>query len=100
MATLHILSHSPFGDDRFASCLRLLKAGDGLLLTGDACNALRGGSSACEALERLGSEIGVFGLQEDVQARALNAFPARVESVDYAGFVELCCRYDRTNSWL
>ncbi|HAV89099.1 MAG TPA: sulfurtransferase complex subunit TusB, partial [Pseudomonas sp.] len=24
MATLHLLSHSPFDDGRFASCLRLL----------------------------------------------------------------------------
>ena len=40
MATLHILSHSPFADSRLASCLRLLGAQDALLLCGDAVYAL------------------------------------------------------------
>jgi tRNA 2-thiouridine synthesizing protein B len=42
----------------------------------------------------------VFALEEDVQGRALAALPSRVQLLDYAGFVELPCRYERVNSWL
>ena len=40
MKTLHVLSSSPFSDNRLSSCLRLLGSGDGLLLCGDATYAL------------------------------------------------------------
>jgi tRNA 2-thiouridine synthesizing protein B len=36
MATLHVLSHSPFTDSRLSSCLRILGSQDALLLCGDA----------------------------------------------------------------
>jgi tRNA 2-thiouridine synthesizing protein B len=36
MSTLHVLSHSPFGDERLSSCLRIIGAADALLLSGDA----------------------------------------------------------------
>ena len=39
MKTLHVIAHSPFGDERLASCLRLLGAEDALLLCGDAVYA-------------------------------------------------------------
>lgn len=100
MATLHLLSHSPFADSRLTSCLQLLAGDDALLLTGDATYALRAGSGPCEALLRLPTGVAVFALEEDVQARALGALPARVGLLDYPGFVELTCRYPRTNSWL
>ena len=53
MATLHILSHSPFADSRLASCLRLLGAADGLLLSGDAVYALQPGTANLQALQLL-----------------------------------------------
>ncbi|WP_277419150.1 DsrH/TusB family sulfur relay protein, partial [Pseudomonas viridiflava] len=40
MSTLHVLSHSPFTDNRLDSCLRLLGDNDGILLCGDATYAL------------------------------------------------------------
>ena len=45
MSTLHVLSHSPFGDERLTSCLRLLGAADALLLSGDAAYALQPGTA-------------------------------------------------------
>ena len=75
MATLHILSHSPFADSRLASCLRLLGTADGLLLSGDAVYALQPGTTNLQA-------------------------PERAQVVDYPGFVELCTRYAKVNSWL
>jgi tRNA 2-thiouridine synthesizing protein B len=100
MATLHLLSHSPFSDDRLVSCLRLLYADDALLLCGDAVYALRNGTAQRQALELMPDSVALYALQEDVCARGLEALPARLLQVDYAGFVELCCRFERTNTWL
>ncbi|WP_019339507.1 sulfurtransferase complex subunit TusB [Stutzerimonas stutzeri] len=100
MATLHLLSHSPFSDDRLVSCLRLLGVDDALLLCGDAVYALQNGTAQCQALQLMPDSIRLFALEEDVAARGLGALPARLQQVDYEGFVELCCRFERTNSWL
>ena len=100
MATLHLLSHSPFSDGRFTSCLPLLGDEDALLLTSDATYALQAGSEPCQALEQLSEQVALFALEEDVRARAITALPTRVQLLDYPGFVELTCRYDRVNSWL
>jgi tRNA 2-thiouridine synthesizing protein B len=100
MATLHLLSHSPFSDDRLASCLRLLTAEDAVLLCGDAVYALQDGTEQRRTLESMPESVGLFALDEDLHARGLTSLPARLEPVDYEGFVALCCRYARTNSWL
>ncbi|WP_027896122.1 sulfurtransferase complex subunit TusB [Zestomonas thermotolerans] len=99
MATLHLLSHSPFADGRLNSCLRLLGAADGLLLCGDAVYALQPGTAQLQILEQLPASIALYVLEEDLQARALPV-PARVQAVDYPAFVELCGRYAKVNSWL
>lgn len=100
MATLHILSHSPFADSRLSSCLRLLGPQDGLLLTGDATYALQAGSVARQALELTPDTVVMFALTEDVDARNLTDIPKRVQPLDYPAFVELCCHFDKVNSWL
>ncbi|TBV10064.1 sulfurtransferase complex subunit TusB [Phytopseudomonas dryadis] len=98
MATLHLLSHSPFSDTRLDSCLRLLGPGDGLLLCGDATYALQPASRHIRALAQLDEGIELFTLEEDMQARALQAGPVQV--IDYPQFVALACRFDKVNSWL
>ena len=100
MATLHILSHSPFADSRLGSCLRLLGPNDGLLLSGEAVYALQPGSVARQALELMPESIALRALAEDIEARALTDLPLRLNAVDYPAFVELCCRYDKVNSWI
>ena len=90
MATLHVLSHSPFTDNRLASCLRLLGAEDGVLLTGDAVYALLN-----DDLAYLGSWL--FALEEDVRARAIST---QAQVVDYPGFVQLSIDFDKVNTWL
>ena len=99
MATLHVLSHSPFSDSRLNSCLRLLGSSDGLLLCGDAVYALQAGTSQRQALELMPESIGLFALEEDLLARAISP-PERAQVVDYPGFVELSCRFDKVNAWL
>ena len=98
MKTLHVIAHSPFGDERLASCLRLLGAEDALLLCGDAVYALRSGSEPHGHLQAAGLAQRLFALNEDVQARAVGNDLAK--TVDYAGFVELSLQYDKVNSWL
>lgn len=99
MTTLHLLSHSPFSDSRLASCLRLLGPDDGVLLSGDAVYALQPGTAQLQALELMPASIALYALDEDLQARALNA-PPRAQAIDYPAFVELCGRYAKVNSWL
>jgi tRNA 2-thiouridine synthesizing protein B len=98
MTTLHVIAHSPFGDERLASCLRLLGTDDALLLCGDAVYALRSGSEPHRQLQAAGLARRLFALDEDVQARAVGNDLAK--AVDYAGFVELSLLYDKVNSWL
>ncbi|AHL75298.1 sulfur relay protein DsrH [Stutzerimonas stutzeri] len=100
MSTLHLLSHSPFADGRLVSCLHLLGAGDALLLSGDAVYALQAATAQRQALELLPDGIALFALKEDIAARGLVNLPERLQQVDYPAFVELCCRYARTNAWL
>ena len=99
MATLHLLSRSPFADTSGASCLRLLGEGDGLLLAGDAVYALQPGSQPLALLSQLPADRPVFALAEDLAARGLHA-PEFVTAVDYPAFVELTRRFARVNSWL
>lgn len=97
MSTLHVLSHSPFGDNRLGSCLRLIGAADALLLTGDAAYALQPGTEPFKTLETLGLKL--YILAEDAEARAI-AVPDWAEAIDYPAFVELSIHHDKVNSWL
>ncbi|EJM24615.1 MULTISPECIES: sulfurtransferase complex subunit TusB [unclassified Pseudomonas] len=97
MSTLHVLSHSPFGDERLTSCLRLLGAADALLLSGDAAYALQPGTAPFSALES--RKVKLFVLAEDAQARAVQ-IPDWAEAIDYPAFVELSIHHDKVNSWL
>lgn len=97
MSTLHVLSHSPFGDERLTSCLRLLGAADALLLSGDATYALQPGTAPFSALES--RKVKLFVLAEDAQARAVQ-IPDWAEAIDYPAFVELSIHHDKVNSWL
>ncbi|MHC8287540.1 sulfurtransferase complex subunit TusB [Pseudomonas sp. XS1P51] len=97
MSTLHVLSHSPFGDDRLTSCLRLIGADDALLLSGDAAYALQPGTAPFNALNGRGLKL--YVLAEDVQARAIDV-PGWAKAIDYPAFVELSTHHDKVNSWL
>jgi tRNA 2-thiouridine synthesizing protein B len=99
MATLHLISHSPFSDNRLQSCLDLLGEADGLLLCGDAVYALQPASAPCAALQSLPAGVRLFALEEDLQARGITPTPA-VQIVVYPAFVALCGEFARVNSWL
>lgn len=97
MSTLHVLSHSSFGDDRLTSCLRLLGSADAVLLSGDAVYALQPDTVPFSALQE--RKIDLFVLVEDAQARAI-AIPDWAKAIDYPAFVELSIHHAKVNSWL
>ena len=97
MSTLHVLSHSPFGDDRLSSCLRLLGSADAVLLSGDAVYALQPDTVPFSTLQE--RAIRLFVLIEDAQARAIK-IPDWAEAIDYPAFVELSIHHAKVNSWL
>jgi tRNA 2-thiouridine synthesizing protein B len=97
MSTLHVLSHSPFGDERLTSCLRVLGTADALLLSGDAVYALQPGTAPFTTLQS--RQLKLFVLAEDAQARAVQ-LPDWAEAIDYPAFVELSIHHDKVNSWL
>lgn len=97
MSTLHVLSHSPFGDNRLASCLRVLGEQDALLLCGDAAYALQPATLAHDQLQA--RALTLFVLAEDAQARGLTV-PTWATVIDYPAFVELSVRHDKVNTWL
>ncbi|NLY12503.1 MAG: sulfurtransferase complex subunit TusB [Gammaproteobacteria bacterium] len=99
MTTLHILNASPSQTTQLSSCLRVLSAGDGMVLCGEAVQALRAGSVAAQQLQGMGCEYRLYALEEDVLARAIDTQDMPVTLLDYPAFVALCVEYARVNSW-
>lgn len=118
LSTLHTVNKSAFGSDALASCLRVARSGDAILLLEDGvynavdASALVGAglardcsvvaSSRARPAPTLVSEgIRIYALREDLQARGITAeqLPAHIESISYPGFVTLVCTYARTVSW-
>lgn len=99
MTTLHILNASPAQTTQLSSCLRLLSAGDGIVLCGEAVQALRVGNAAAEQLLNCDRIFQLYALEEDVLARAIAIDHIEITLLDYPAFVALCVDYARVNSW-
>ena len=97
--TLHIVSCSPWHGNAFAQCLRVLRAGDALLLAGDGVNALLPGTEPARALESIPGSIQLHALAEDCARRGVSGLPGRIREADYEGFVALACAHERSVSW-
>ncbi len=98
---LHIVNKSPTERTTLASCLSHALPGHSVLLIEDGVYAATRGSPGAERIRELSSEIKVYVLRPDLDARAMGkALVEGVESVDYGGFVELVARHSRVQSWL
>ena len=95
---LHIVNRAPQTGAALADCLRVCEAGSGILLIEDGVvAALANGGWLPRILERTQK---LYVLEADVAARGLaGRIAAGARSVDYAGFVALCCEYPGTCSW-
>jgi tRNA 2-thiouridine synthesizing protein B len=98
---LHIVNKSFAQTSALASCLRLSKAGQALLLIEDGVYAATQASAAASGLGGALAKLKVYVLQPDVEARGMaGKLVDGVTAVDYAGFVELVAEHPTNQSWL
>lgn len=98
---LHIVNKSPAQTTSLASCLRLAKDGQTLLLIEDGVYAATAGMAASSGLAAAVKRLKVVALKPDLDARGVAArLIDGVSAVDYAGFVDLVAEHSTNQSWL
>jgi len=98
---LHIVNKSPAQTTALASCLRLAKNGQALLLTEDAVYAATRSMAATCGLAEAAKRLQVFVLLPDAQARGMaGQLIAETKTVGYDGFVDLVAEHPNNQSWL
>ncbi|GGD78102.1 sulfurtransferase complex subunit TusB [Lacimicrobium alkaliphilum] len=88
---LHILTESP-GTDTFRQCFASISQGDGLLL-------IQNGVYMNTEHQMFSPVAKIFALAADRQARGLTDLSPEINLIDYAEFVELTLKYDKTVTW-
>ena len=99
---LHTVNKSPFEKSSLDSCLRLSKAGSGILLTEDAVYAASKGTAVADKVTAAQADRQIYVLGPDLAARGIKADQVLdgVKVVDYAGFVDLAVEYDKVQAWV
>ena len=98
---LHIVNKSHTQTSSLQSCLRLAKPGHALLLIEDAVYAATTGAAESSGLGEALSQLKVYALQPDVDARGMaGKLVQGIIAVDYAGFVDLVAEHPNNQSWL
>jgi sulfur relay protein TusB/DsrH len=93
---LHTLNASP-ASPAFGDCLKVLTAGDAVLLMGDGVYAVIEHTSARAALLASGAEIHV--LSADASAAGIEKLPSGSTRIGMDGFVALSERFPRQQAW-
>ncbi len=95
---LHIVNKSPFEKDAFSSCVAHATSESTILLIEDGVYAALKGSSVAD---KLTAGPKVVALQSDVAARGIESNLADgIETIDYAGFVDLVTDNEKVQSWV
>ncbi|HEY3698928.1 MAG TPA: sulfurtransferase complex subunit TusB [Spongiibacteraceae bacterium] len=95
---LHTINKSPYADASLDECLRVCDGDDVILLIEDAVYAALTGSVWSARLTT--SAKAVYVLRPDAAARGMaNRIAANIGTVDYVGFVQLCCDNLAIQSW-
>jgi tRNA 2-thiouridine synthesizing protein B len=98
---LHIVNKSHTERNALASCLRLAKDGQALLLTEDGIYAATAAAATASGIAAATGRLKVYALQPDVQARGMaGKLAANITAIDYAGFVDLVAEHSTSQSWL
>jgi tRNA 2-thiouridine synthesizing protein B len=98
---LHIVNKSHAQTNSLATCVRLAKPGQALLLTEDAIYAATQAVAAASGIAGAAKTLKVFALQPDVDARGMaGKLVDGVTAVDYGGFVDLVAEHPNNQSWL
>ncbi|RLA44692.1 MAG: sulfurtransferase complex subunit TusB [Gammaproteobacteria bacterium] len=93
---LHTLNTSP-GSAGFTDCLRVIAAGDALLLMGDGVYGAIADTAAGATLQASGAEI--YVLTADTAAAGVSNLIKGANHVDMDGFVALTERFPRQQAW-
>jgi len=95
MSCLHTINRSP-NSNILESCIKIVSAGDAILFLEDGVYYC----TSAIALRAIAETVNVYGLREDMLARAtLTKTMDKIEIIDTARFVELCCKHDNVVSW-
>ncbi|MBK9136655.1 MAG: sulfurtransferase complex subunit TusB [Betaproteobacteria bacterium] len=98
---LHIVNKSHTDRTALASCLRLARDGQALLLTEDGVLAASAATAEASGIAAAAKRLKVYVLAPDAQARGVaERLAAGVTTVDYAGFVDLVAEHSTNQSWL
>ncbi len=103
MSDLHTVNKSPFEKNSLETCLKLSKAGSSILLLEDGVYAALSGTSVAGLLtSALSDGKKVYVLNPDLKARGMadSGLIDGVETVDYAGFVDLAESNDKVQAWV
>jgi tRNA 2-thiouridine synthesizing protein B len=102
MSTLHTVNKSPFATQSLLSCLNHCKDGDAVLMIEDGVYGGLSGTGLTEIIAEKVKTVALFVLSPDLSARGIDdaRVMSGVEGVDYAGFVDLVAKHDRTQAWL
>ena len=95
MSSLHTINRSP--DSKLLErCLKVINADDAILFLEDGVYH----SILSTNLSAIAETVKVYSLREDMLARAtLSKTKDRVEAIDTARFVGLCCEHEKVVSW-
>jgi tRNA 2-thiouridine synthesizing protein B len=95
---LHTISKSPFSHDALRECLRLCSNDAAIILIEDGVYAATANTAWAKELTTRCKNV--YVLTADLAARGLNDHvDENIKSVDYAGFVQLCCQHATIQSW-
>ena len=102
MSILHTVNKSPFEKSSLDSCLKLAKAGSGVLLIEDGIYGALKGTAREAQVKEAAQNLKLYVLGPDLNARGMTEDRVidGIEIVDYAGFVDLAADHDKVNAWL
>jgi tRNA 2-thiouridine synthesizing protein B len=99
---LHTVNKSPFEKNSLESCLRLATAGDAVLLFEDGVYGAVKGTRLAETVSNALANNKIYVLVSDLEARGMKTDKVidGIETVDYAGFVDLVADNKSVQAWL
>ncbi len=101
MSTLHTVNKPSWSSDLLQSCLRLLVAGDTLLLIEDGAYNVRTLPALAASLNLSLEQLHICVLRDDLLARGLAEaeLATCMSAIDHAAFVSLVCQHQQSVHW-
>lgn len=101
MSTLHTVNKPSWNSDLLASCLRVARAGDSILLIEDGAYNVTTLNDVAARTNVLLDALHCFVLEDDLHARGIDqsAVPDFMTLVNHKGFVALACEHRQSVHW-